>query len=101
MADRRQKESRDVHLDYAFDRLLAAKLQQVYEILVPDRVRIAGEPRKVTGEDHEERRDLREGLLRQAERGEHHCQSDGGAARVRPRSRLQRPRRVDLRRRGL
>ena len=69
MADWRKRESRDVRLDYAFDRLLVAKLQQVYELLVPDRVRIASEPRRVNGEDHEERRDLREGLLRQAERG--------------------------------
>ena len=42
MAERRSQ--RDVHLEYAFDRLLVAKLEQVYQILVPDRVRVVGEP---------------------------------------------------------
>jgi hypothetical protein len=35
MADRRRR-TYDVCLDYVFDRLLARKLEQVYEILVPD-----------------------------------------------------------------
>ena len=44
MADRRSRRDRyQVQLDYAFDRLLSNKLQQVYERLVPDQVRIAGE----------------------------------------------------------
>jgi hypothetical protein len=34
MAERRQK--RDVQLEFAFDRLVAVKLEQVYEILVAD-----------------------------------------------------------------
>ena len=33
---------RAIHLEFAFDRLLAAKLEQAYDILVPDRVRIVG-----------------------------------------------------------
>ena len=41
MAERRSK--RDVHLEYSFDRLLVAKLEQVYQILVPDRVRVVGD----------------------------------------------------------
>jgi len=45
MAERGTKESRHVHLDYAYDRLHCTKLQQVYEILVPDRARVvAGGP---------------------------------------------------------
>ena len=42
MAERRNK--RDVCLEYTFDRLLVAKLEQVYRTLVPDRVRVVGEP---------------------------------------------------------
>ena len=38
MVESRKRREREVRLDYAFDRLLAAKLQQVYEILVSDRV---------------------------------------------------------------
>src|SRR5439155_6484231 len=41
MAERRNK--RDVCLEYTFDRLLVAKLEQVYRTLVPDRVRVVGE----------------------------------------------------------
>ena len=40
MAERRNK--RDVCLEYTFDRLLVAKLEQVYRTLVPDRVRVVG-----------------------------------------------------------
>ncbi len=42
MAERRGQERREVRLDYAFDRLFTAKLQQAYEILVPDQVRLVG-----------------------------------------------------------
>ena len=35
MAERGTRESRHVRLDYAFDRLHSAKLQQVYEISSP------------------------------------------------------------------
>ncbi|WP_247454142.1 ribbon-helix-helix protein, CopG family [Bradyrhizobium sp. 174] len=37
MAERRKK--CDVRLEFASDRLVAAKLEQVYEILIPDQVR--------------------------------------------------------------
>src|SRR5690349_16227109 len=42
MAERRNK--RDVCLEYTFDRLLVAKLEQVYRTLAPDCVRLIGEP---------------------------------------------------------
>jgi hypothetical protein len=42
MAERRKK--RDVRLEFAFDRLVAVKLEQVYEILVPDQVRFSRAP---------------------------------------------------------
>jgi hypothetical protein len=35
MAEGRKGKDREVRLDYAFDRLLATKLQQVYEISFP------------------------------------------------------------------
>ena len=35
---------RAVHLEYTHDRLLAAKLEQAYAILVSDCVRVVGEP---------------------------------------------------------
>jgi hypothetical protein len=38
----RQQIRRSVQLEFAFDRLRAAKLEQAYDILVPDRVRIVG-----------------------------------------------------------
>ena len=37
MAERRPSSRPTVHHDYAFDRLFAAKLQNAYAILVPDR----------------------------------------------------------------
>jgi len=46
MADRHRRPP-GIELEYRFDRLLATKLEQVYAILVPDRVRRAGEPTAV------------------------------------------------------
>ena len=89
MAERRNK--RDVCLEYTFDRLLVAKLEQVYRTLVPDRVRVIGEPApaqaggsKLIGAGDEDGGDLCPGILGQAEGGEHHCQPNGGANRVSP-----------------
>jgi hypothetical protein len=45
MGDSHQRNNREVRLDYAFDRLLATKLQQAYEILVPDQVDAGGQAR--------------------------------------------------------
>src|SRR6516162_6346202 len=73
MAERRNK--RDVCLEYTFDRLLVAKLEQVYRTLVPDRVRVVGEPApaqaggsKLIGAGDEDGGDLRPGILGQARR---------------------------------
>lgn len=52
MADRRPR-SRHVDLEYTFDRLLARKLEQAYDILVPDRVRRTGEQTGLSGETDE------------------------------------------------
>ena len=93
MVERRNK--RDVCLEYTFDRLLVAKLEQVYRTLVPDRVRAIGEPApvqaggsKLIGAGDEDGGDLRPGILGQAEGGEHHRQPNDGADRIRRRARL-------------
>jgi site-specific DNA recombinase len=70
MAERLRQ--RNVCLEYAFDRLFTSKLQQVYELLVPDRARLTGEPSR--GGDDEERCDLRPGILCPAEGGTHNCE---------------------------
>ena len=52
----RHRRSQEIELEYAFDRLLATKLEQVYAILVPDRVRRVDEPTGLRGETHEDSR---------------------------------------------
>ena len=106
MAERRN--NRDVYLEYTFDRLLVAKLEQVYRALVPDRVRVVGESApaqpggsKLIGAGDEDGGDLRSGILGQAEGVEHYCQPNGGADRVRRRARLRCSPRMDIRRRRL
>src|SRR4051794_9701282 len=102
MAERPTRRARhQVRLDYSFDRLLAGKLQQVYEILVPDQVRVACEhPAMMEGGDGD-RGDLRAGIVGHAAGGEHDRQPDGGADRLRAQPQLSRPGGVDLRRRRL
>jgi hypothetical protein len=77
MAESRKRSNREVRL--AFDRLLATKLQQVYEILVSDRVRVTGNCSMLNGETNESRGNLREGIVGQAEGREDHSESDRGA----------------------
>jgi len=76
---------RTVHLEFAFDRLRAIKLEQAYGILVPDRVRIIGRT-KVTGGGDEDRSDLRSRIVGQAKGGEHDCQPDSGTGCIRARA---------------
>jgi hypothetical protein len=70
---------RDVRLEYTFDRLLVAKLEQAYQILVPDQVRAVGGRSKLIGAANEDGGNLRPGFFGQAEGGEHHCQPNGSA----------------------
>lgn len=49
MAERRGHD-RSVQFEHAFDRLLAVKLERVYEILVPEQVRAIGSDPRVRGE---------------------------------------------------
>ena len=66
MAERGSSSRPTVHLDYAFDRLLAAKLQNAYAILVPDRAHKIPQAHDV-GDDHEDCSPVRAGLRRAAE----------------------------------
>ena len=74
-----------IQISFSFDRLLEPKLAQAYDILVPGRERPVGV--RVKEFDDENGGDLRAGFLRAATRGEHDCESDGVAARVRPQPR--------------
>src|SRR5207253_738585 len=97
MAEPRPKSgSFQIHVSYSFDRLLEPKLAQAYDILVPCRERPVGV--RVKEFDDEDGSDLRTGLVRAAARGEHDCQPDGIADRVRQQPRSRSTRRVGLRR---
>ena len=68
MAERRLGARPTVHLAYAFDRLLDAKLHNAYAILVPDQTHKIPARTQDIGDDHEDRSHLRAGLRRAAER---------------------------------
>lgn len=84
----------NVRLEFEFDRLLSSKLQQVYGLLVADCVRPVGQVSHTDhrGDGDEACSDLRESLLSQTEGGARNCESNGGAARLRPAARVQRSR---------
>src|SRR5580704_17000359 len=69
-----------IHIAYAFDRLLEAKLTQAYEILVPCGEGAIG----VRGKElnNENGGNLCPGLVGTATRGEYDREPDGGADRV-------------------
>src|SRR6476659_1668524 len=91
---------RAVHLEYAFDRLLAAKLELAYGILVPDRVRVVSSA-KMTGAGDEDRGDLRSCIVGQTKGGEHDRQPDVGADDIRPRAAVRGAAGMGFRRRWL
>jgi hypothetical protein len=81
-----------IQLEYRFDRLLAAKLEQVYDVLVPDKrwlVRTK-ECKAIQEEELNEqtRRHLRSSVFGSAEGEPDHRESDGSAEGVRGRSGL-------------
>src|SRR5215831_18873238 len=92
----RKSGSFQIRVSYSFDRLLEPKLAQAYDILVPCRERPVGV--RVKEFDDENGDDLRKGFVRAATRGEHDCESDGFADRVRQESRSGGAQRVGLRR---
>ena len=63
MAERRKPKSLDVNFDYVFDRLLIHKLQQAYEILVPDNRRIIGNQTELMVDDNEDSCNVRARLV--------------------------------------
>src|ERR1700751_1870234 len=106
MARRRPTRRYTVQLEYRFDRLLVLKLEQVYQLLVPNRrwpVGVSAITEKQPQEHINElpRRDLCSSVLRSPEREPHHRQSDGSAEGIRSSSRLSSAARVGVRGRGL
>lgn len=96
MADPRQNRGPfQIQVSYSFDRLLEPKLAQVYEILVPRREHAVGRVKEFADEDGG---NLRKGIVGAATRGEHDCEPDGIADRVRQEPRSGRAPRVGLRR---
>jgi hypothetical protein len=79
----RHRRRHEIELEFAFDRLHATKLEQVFAILVPNRERRIDESTGLKGESHENSRDLRPCLFGSTEGGEDHSQSNGGDDRAR------------------
>lgn len=89
----RSAERPAVCLEFAFDRLLPIKLQQVYGLLVVNCVRPVGQASEENrGDGREACSDLRQGLVGQTEGRTHHCESNGSSARLRPTAGLHRAR---------
>jgi hypothetical protein len=81
MTERRPRRySFRVERDYAFDRLLALKLEQVYELMVPTRQRLIGEMRENVDETGN---NLRKSDIDSTTRHTHDRASEGGVARAR------------------
>src|SRR5262245_3996725 len=99
MAEQRQPR-RALHLEYEFDRLLTAKLELAYGILVPDRVRVVSSA-KMMGAGDEDRGDLRSCIVGQTKGGEHDRQPDGSVDDIRPRAAVRGAAGVGFRRRWL
>jgi hypothetical protein len=71
----RSAERPTVCLEFAFDRLLPIKLQQVYGLLVANCVRPVGQSsEEIRGDGREACSDLRQGLIGQTEGRTHHCE---------------------------
>ena len=87
---------RALQLEYRFDRLLADKLEQVYQLLVPDRRQQIGEQSpKPTNfasgvNDEQTRSHLCSCVLGSPEGESHDCQPDSSASRIRTGTRVQR-----------
>lgn len=89
MADGRRR-SPEISLEYAFDRLLASKLERVYSILVPDRARLLGGLSELSEEPHEDCSNLRPSIIGTAEGSEHDCKPDGSISGVCTQPRVRR-----------
>jgi hypothetical protein len=97
MAEPRRKSGLlQIQVCFSFDRLFEPKLVQAYDILVPCRERPVAV--RVKEFDDEDGGNLRKGFVRAAPGGEHDCQSDGVADRVRQEPRSGGALRLGLRR---
>src|ERR1043165_5776746 len=85
-----------IHVSYSFDRLLESKLAQAYDILVPTRERAVGGGQKES--ENEDGSHLRSGFVRAAAGGEHDCEPNSLADRIREEPRPGGTQRVGLRR---
>lgn len=79
-----------VRFEYCFDRLFEAKLEQVYDILVPDCTCRTGGARQIGGHGDEDSGDLRKSVVRPAKAGQDNSELDGYADSIRFKPRLQR-----------
>ena len=80
----------DLNLEYIFDHLLSTKLEQVYDILVPDRVRRIGESLTERRKMHEDSSDLCPRFFGSAERREDDREPNGSVGNVCKKRRLHR-----------
>jgi hypothetical protein len=65
---KREKSSKEIELEYSFDRLSAKKIVQVYQLLVPEKIWETSSGKQYSEgkeEDigHEHRSDIRSGIL--------------------------------------
>ena len=95
---------RKLQFQYRFDRLLPDKLQQAYQLLVPDHARPIGG--SVTTFPQENMHDasrghLRSGLFGSSEGGTHDCQSDRSLSGVGAEAQLRSAARMGVSRRRL
>ena len=88
MAERPQRCS--VRFEYCFDRLFEAKIEQVYDVLVPDRTRRTGGAPPIGASRYENCSNIRARFVGPAEGGQDDRQSDGSPGDVRLGASLQR-----------
>ncbi len=103
MAERRPLRCK-LQFQYLFDRLLPDKLEQVYQLLVPDHARPIGCPGTTLPQENlhdASRGHLHPSLFRSPEGGTHDCQSDSGPHGVRPEAQLRRTAGMGISRRRL
>lgn len=65
---KREKSSKEIELEYSFDRLSAKKIIQIYQLLVPDKIWETSSGKQYLEEKeedigHEHRRDIRSSIL--------------------------------------
>src|SRR5207245_8046682 len=94
VADRPRGRRHTIRLEYRFDRLFPEKLEQVYEMLLPDqRWLVASADSQANQEEklnEQTRRHLCSSIFRSTEGESDHNESEGSSKRIRGDSRLSR-----------